>query len=152
MTIDGETRLADSGGYLRIEEPQEDFRARIDAPGFNARIVRVDMSEGLHAFREAPMLPVGPPLELDATEGGEVTHDGVTLTIPAMSLVDEQGELAVGIVEANITYVSPLASALGPIPGPLASRCTARTRTSARISSIRRCRSYARRTRRPSRS
>ena len=124
VSLDGVAYFADGAGFIQFENLDADrFSARVDAPGFTSGSVAIDLAEGLSAYQEVKLFPLGEPLPLDAELGGTVEHDGVGVEIPPGSIVNRFGEFVTGTVDVTISAVAPSQDdELAALPGPLEAR------------------------------
>ena len=124
VTIEGQVHFTDNAGFLHIDNPPgDDFSARIDAAGYTSGTVKLELSDGLHAYADVQLFALSDPLPLDAELGGTVERDGVSVTFPPGALVNRFGEFVTGNVDVTITVLDPTQDdQLRALPGPLEAR------------------------------
>lgn len=123
VTIDGDVHFTDSAGFLHIDDPQgPNFLARVDSAGFTSGVVALELSDGLHAYEQVHLFPLGEPLPLDADLGGTVEFGGTRVSFPPGALVNRFGEVVTGSVDVTITNIDPTIDDIDTFPAPLEAR------------------------------
>lgn len=120
VRIDEVQHFTDGAGFMLLEQlPAARLRARVDASGYTSSAVALELGEGIHAYHEVELFPLGPPIAFLAEQGGLVEHGDVLVHLEPGSFVDGRGEPVYGVAEATITSFDPTSADLGGIPGPL---------------------------------
>ena len=77
VTVAGETRVTDGAGFLRFDAVADGrFVARVDAPGYASAVVSAEVSDGVSAYEEVRLFPLGEALIFDAQAGASRAKPG----------------------------------------------------------------------------
>ncbi len=120
VTVAGSERSTDVAGNALFEGlAPGSYVAQVRASGFATGTVASDLEQGVNGGAVATLRPLSPPIAFDADTDATITTTQVQVSIPAGSLVDENGQPVSGSAEIVFGPIDPTTDDIESAPGPL---------------------------------
>jgi len=120
VTVAGSERSTDVAGNALFEGlAPGSYVAQVRAPGFATGTVASDLEQGVHGGAVATLRPLSPPIAFNADTDATITTTQVQVSIPAGSLVDDNGQPVSGSAEIVFGPIDPTTDDIESAPGPL---------------------------------
>ncbi len=99
--------MTDEKGYAifeKIEVNADYILLKASKPGYEEALKTVATSDNGLTYTEIMLVKDVPELDLEASVGGKLIKDNITLNFPPESIIDQNGKLFKGTAKVNIIY------------------------------------------------
>lgn len=119
VTVRDQTSTTTEEGRTRVDGLSAGSAVvRAEADGFAPATSHVEITAGTTTRTAVELSKEGTVASISVGEGGEVTHEGTTVSVPADAVVDSEGNSVSGDIELSVTSSNFDETGGSALPGP----------------------------------